>query len=324
MGNVDGVPLASQVKSVVQVTRGDFAGAADTQNKFSQKCLGAAQVRSFVEVLGGDLNKAADTQKRFLQNARELMGATPEDPANLVDALPVLSQLKSTACFLDGRREEARATQDNFTKHFPVVSQTRSLLEVVSGRPNEALETQKAFMKFTSRVMDKVPLLGHAKAVVHRAVGEHERAEQAMNEANRVTRKTTRQIGTALTDMLNPSVHQRACSSDQEAFGREQTDINAEPLSAAEIAEHTLTLHIAAEQVQSHGACPICIADFEVGETCTTLRCFHLFHTNCCTQWLGQSGNCPVCRVPAMPEQQRSPGGSSSRGGPAGSSSRRR
>lgn len=297
MGNVDGVPVASQVKSIVQITKGDAAGAWDTQNKFSQKCLGAAQVRSIIEALRGDVDAAADTQKRFLENARQLLD-TSEDPSNLVDVLPVVSQLKSTACLVEGRHDEAASTQRNFTRHCPVVSQGRSLLEVATGRPDEAVETQKAFVKFTSRAFDKVPLLGHAKALIHQAAGERERGEQAMNEANRVTAKTSGLIGSALADIFMPG---SSSSQSEDPWANERMITNAEPLTHPEIVQHTLCLNIAPEQVQSHRACPICMQDFHEGEMCTTLRCFHLFHTDCCTKWLGQSGNCPVCRVPVKP-----------------------
>jgi len=44
-------------------------------------------------------------------------------------------------------------------------------------------------------------------------------------------------------------------------------------------------------------SCPICLEDYEVGQSYRRLPCLHRFHEGCIDQWLGQKGNCPVCKM---------------------------
>lgn len=44
------------------------------------------------------------------------------------------------------------------------------------------------------------------------------------------------------------------------------------------------------------GQCSVCLCDFEVGDSLRTLQCSHRFHMACVDTWLGQSGQCPVCK----------------------------
>ena len=66
----------------------------------------------------------------------------------------------------------------------------------------------------------------------------------------------------------------------------------------------------ASDMYESSTCCPICIEEFERGETLRVLpRCKHLFHTECILPWLTRrQGCCPQCRTPVLPEeyQQRS------------------
>ena len=43
--------------------------------------------------------------------------------------------------------------------------------------------------------------------------------------------------------------------------------------------------------------CVICLADFEPGESITTLPCVHMFHTECIKAWLKSNNHCPVCKI---------------------------
>lgn len=46
------------------------------------------------------------------------------------------------------------------------------------------------------------------------------------------------------------------------------------------------------------GACAVCMCDFEVGETATTLPCMHVFHAPCIGTWLSaHSQACPLCNA---------------------------
>lgn len=45
-----------------------------------------------------------------------------------------------------------------------------------------------------------------------------------------------------------------------------------------------------------HIRCSICLKDIEVGDTYTSLRCDHMFHTDCIRTWFCIKTNCPLCR----------------------------
>lgn len=42
--------------------------------------------------------------------------------------------------------------------------------------------------------------------------------------------------------------------------------------------------------------CPICYEEFQKEEVIIKLPCGHLFHRQCCKNWVLQKANCPVCR----------------------------
>mmetsp|Transcript_52946 Transcript_52946/g.138854 ORF Transcript_52946/g.138854 Transcript_52946/m.138854 type:complete len:254 (-) Transcript_52946:351-1112(-) len=62
---LDSLPVASQGKSVVQVLSGNTAAAAQTQEKFSRRCVGVSQLRQMVERRSGNEAAAAQTQAEF-------------------------------------------------------------------------------------------------------------------------------------------------------------------------------------------------------------------------------------------------------------------
>lgn len=289
MGNVDGVPIASQMKSAVQAAHGDSDAAWETQRRFSEKCIGAAQVRSAVQAAGGDLQAAAETQRRFMANAHNLL-----DGSEIADTVPGLSQFKSVTSAVDGDVHAAVETQRNFTKRCPVVSQVRSAVEAVQEGPETALATQGEFLRFASASLDKVPLLGHAKGWVHHQIGDHERGAEATRAADQSTARTSILINAAVNDILQSP-------SSSSADANSPASAPAEPLSTEMLREHTVRFCVTEDQCTSHKACPICMMDFAVGEEALTLRCFHIFHSHCAGRWLQQSGNCPVCRVAAVP-----------------------
>lgn len=44
-------------------------------------------------------------------------------------------------------------------------------------------------------------------------------------------------------------------------------------------------------------SCPVCLEDYEQGETLKVLGCGHFFHKECIGKWLtGVRGECPVCK----------------------------
>jgi len=167
------------VKSLSQAARGNHAAAWETQERFTERCVGAAQVRSLVEAARGDVESAGQTQQRFLANARRLLGES-----EVADAIPMVAQLKSIAVAEDGDLESAAATQRNFFRRCPVVSQGCSLIQVATGNREEAVQTQQEFLDFASRSVDKVPVVGHLKAMFHHSLGQQERADESFRRAN--------------------------------------------------------------------------------------------------------------------------------------------
>jgi len=43
--------------------------------------------------------------------------------------------------------------------------------------------------------------------------------------------------------------------------------------------------------------CCICIEEFTTSEAIVATTCNHVFHRECCDQWLTQSRTCPICRT---------------------------
>ncbi|KAI5171744.1 hypothetical protein NEFER03_1049 [Nematocida sp. LUAm3] len=53
---------------------------------------------------------------------------------------------------------------------------------------------------------------------------------------------------------------------------------------------------------KAQGECPICLQGFEEGELSRTLRCKHVFHSSCISDWLiHYADECPMCRASAAP-----------------------
>jgi hypothetical protein len=49
---------------------------------------------------------------------------------------------------------------------------------------------------------------------------------------------------------------------------------------------------------ENNKQCSICFDDFEKTSECKSLKCNHIFHSNCVTEWLSNySHKCPVCRI---------------------------
>ena len=65
----DGLPILSQVKSLVQVIGGDAEGARKTQENFVNRVPVVAQVKSAVHAIMGDMNEARRVQEEFAANA---------------------------------------------------------------------------------------------------------------------------------------------------------------------------------------------------------------------------------------------------------------
>ncbi|KAJ9671650.1 hypothetical protein PVL29_025383 [Vitis rotundifolia] len=54
-----------------------------------------------------------------------------------------------------------------------------------------------------------------------------------------------------------------------------------------------------------YGGCPICLEDFEEGESCQVIpECNHIFHWPCIEEWLMENQTCPVCRRLLLPRKK--------------------
>ncbi|KAG0061118.1 hypothetical protein BGZ90_003714, partial [Linnemannia elongata] len=66
-----------------------------------------------------------------------------------------------------------------------------------------------------------------------------------------------------------------------------------------ELPQHTLT----SEELDAKTECSVCKDEFERQDTCTQLKCKHIFHEDCIKPWLKTSATCPTCRFSLVPEE---------------------
>ncbi|CAF1157176.1 unnamed protein product [Didymodactylos carnosus] len=103
----------------------------------------------------------------------------------MADWIPGISQVKSLFQVACGDLKGAAKTQDNFIKQCPGVSQVTSVVQLVTGDADGALETQKQCLGTLSRVADGVPVVGHAKGLIHYAAGDTQGGHRAMRSSTR-------------------------------------------------------------------------------------------------------------------------------------------
>jgi hypothetical protein len=103
------------------------------------------------------------------------------------DSLPVVSQVKSTVQLVCGDTVGAAKTQENFLRECPGVSQITSTVQLIAGDVDGALETQKRCGKGLLNAADGIPVVGHAKGLVHYIAGDTEGGNKAMKCATRST-----------------------------------------------------------------------------------------------------------------------------------------
>lgn len=92
----------------------------------------------------------------------------------------------------------------------------------------------------------------------------------------------------------------------QEFFEEEKLETTGpdrkEPcLTPAEINDLPVVLFQVTENQKNESVtvqCAVCQTEFEHAEKVRTLRCLHIFHTECIDNWLmNQMGSCPICKV---------------------------
>lgn len=77
MGNIDSLPVISQVKSLVQVMSGDVDGARHTAENFANTGIVVSQITSLVHVMNGDDEAARETQKHFGKSMESFADSMP-------------------------------------------------------------------------------------------------------------------------------------------------------------------------------------------------------------------------------------------------------
>ncbi|ELT93759.1 hypothetical protein CAPTEDRAFT_170762 [Capitella teleta] len=68
------------------------------------------------------------------------------------------------------------------------------------------------------------------------------------------------------------------------------------PPASKKVVEDLPKIPVSPADVSKNTQCPICRADFELGETMLQMPCNHHFHSSCINPWLERTNSCPVCR----------------------------
>lgn len=78
-------------------------------------------------------------------------------------------------------------------------------------------------------------------------------------------------------------------------------DLLGTPLSSP-FSSSTSTDPFLSTDSDSITSCPICQDAYTLSEETLVLPCKHLFHVDCLTPWLKNSGTCPTCRYALVPQ----------------------
>ncbi|KAF9138730.1 hypothetical protein BG015_002274 [Linnemannia schmuckeri] len=84
-----------------------------------------------------------------------------------------------------------------------------------------------------------------------------------------------------------------------EMQGRQNGPVALSEEAINELPQHTLT----SEELDAKTECSVCKDEFERQDTCTQLKCKHIFHEDCIKPWLKTSATCPTCRFSLVPEE---------------------
>ena len=63
-----------------------------------------------------------------------------------------------------------------------------------------------------------------------------------------------------------------------------------------EIMNYLPTRTLTEKMVGVQKDCIICLNDYEIGDTISTLPCFHMYHSSCVKDWFKSKDFCPVCK----------------------------
>lgn len=113
MGNTNSIPIISQVKSLVQVIRGDAAAAKRTQEEFARKGLLVSQLHSLGHSIAGNNHEARKIQEEFGKSTKALL-----------DDIPVVGHTISAVHAIAGDTEGAKRI---------ALGATKSTIDVAAG-----------------------------------------------------------------------------------------------------------------------------------------------------------------------------------------------
>ncbi|KAE9550796.1 hypothetical protein FO519_005986 [Halicephalobus sp. NKZ332] len=102
-----------------------------------------------------------------------------------INWIPGISQIKAGLQLVTGDVKGAAQTTEDFFHECPGVSQVTSAAQYVAGDEKGARETWDRGVGTISNVADGIPVVGHAKGIIHHAVGDHEGGNRALNAATR-------------------------------------------------------------------------------------------------------------------------------------------
>lgn len=103
------------------------------------------------------------------------------------DWIPLVAQVKSIVQISAGDEEGAKQTQETFAKRCPIVSQTVSVYQAFNGDMVGAKETQMEFLGMINDTVNSIPIVGHAKGMVHYVAGDKIGGDEAMKSASHTT-----------------------------------------------------------------------------------------------------------------------------------------
>lgn len=107
--------------------------------------------------------------------------------ANILDEIPISSQLKSLWQWITGDAESTRTTQVNSTDQAPIFLQLRSAEEIATRRPEGAKKRLDYFAATVEGLVETTPVLGHVIGSVYVASGDKEHGLEVIKGASSST-----------------------------------------------------------------------------------------------------------------------------------------
>ena len=98
-----------------------------------------------------------------------------------INAIPVISQVKSLVQVIGGNAKGAKETQESFLRTAPLFSEVNTIIHLANGNVDEAKKIQKEYFDNLISIVDDTPVLGHVKGTIHILAGDEERGLQIIN-----------------------------------------------------------------------------------------------------------------------------------------------